>query len=253
MSSGCACAFCLVNYMFTDSSLNEFFLDTVFEREKPAKRQEYLLVCSREIEALSSSKRHREKIQMLLSDTEGNVLDNANLSTSLLELRKELGKSDDRVSGMRDMKRDMVLSSMQYMSAAKHATTLYQTIQQLYRINHMYQYSFDWFTKVFRSSIENSNKSNNIEKRLRYLKDHLTYSLFCQVSYSLQQEDCLIFAFLLCCKLMISEGRIPKQGLEMLMQLWEAVTLDNLSAVNVTESPTYGSVPQVLDWMNPKA
>ena len=79
--------------MFTQASLNEFFLDTVFEREKPAKRQEYLLVCGREIEALSSSKRHREKIQMLLSDTEGSVLDNANLSTTLLELRKELGKA----------------------------------------------------------------------------------------------------------------------------------------------------------------
>ena len=69
-------------------------LDTVFEREKPAKRQEYILVCGREIEALSSSKRNREKIQNLLGDMEGNVLDNANLSTNLLELRKELGKYD---------------------------------------------------------------------------------------------------------------------------------------------------------------
>ena len=72
----------------------------------------------------------------------------------------------------------------------------------------MYQYSFDWFTKVFRSSIENSNKSNNIEKRLRYLKDHLTFSLYCQISYSLQPQegDGLIFAFLLCCQLMMAEG-----------------------------------------------
>jgi dynein heavy chain, axonemal len=45
----------------------------------------------------------------------------------------------------------------------------------------MYKYSFDWFVKVFKVSIENSNKSKNMEKRLRYLKDHLTYSLFCQV------------------------------------------------------------------------
>ena len=49
------------------------------------------MVCGREIEALSSSKRNREKIQNLLGDMEGNVLDNANLSTNLLELRKELG------------------------------------------------------------------------------------------------------------------------------------------------------------------
>ena len=56
---------CVVNFTFTPMSLHEFFLDTVFEREKPAKRQEYLLVCGREIEALSSSKKHREKIQVI--------------------------------------------------------------------------------------------------------------------------------------------------------------------------------------------
>ena len=47
----------VINYMFTECSLNEFFLDTVFEKEKPAKRQEYLLICGREIEALSASRR----------------------------------------------------------------------------------------------------------------------------------------------------------------------------------------------------
>ena len=48
-----------------------------------------------------------------------------------------LGKSDDRVSGMRDMKRDMRAASAEYLSAAKHATILYLTIQQLVRINRM--------------------------------------------------------------------------------------------------------------------
>ena len=69
-----------------------------------------------------------------------------------------------------DMKKDLRSQSMSYISAAEHATVLYLTIQQLIRIGHMYQYSFELFTKVFKSSIENSNKSNNIEKRLRYLK-----------------------------------------------------------------------------------
>ncbi len=241
---------CLVNFSFTKASLNEFFLDTVFEREKPAKRQEFLLVCSREIESLSASRRHREKIQVLLNEAEGNVLDNANLSSSLLELRKELSKSDDRVSGMRDMKRDMKSSSMKYFSAAQHATILFQTIQDLVRINHMYQYSFDWFTRVFRSSIENSNKSNNIDKRLRYLKDHLTYSLFCQVSYSLQQGDRLIFGFLLTCRLMIAEDRVPLVALEMVADLWKVVTKDDLSAVKQAPSMEFGPVPAVLqDWL----
>ena len=150
---------------------------------------------------------------------------------------------------MRDMKRDMKASSAEYLSAAKHATILYQTIQQLVRINHMYQYSFDWFTKVFRSSIENSNKSNNIEKRLRYLKDHLTFSLYCQVSYSLQPQegDGLIFAFLLCCRLMMAEDRVPQVGLELLIELWKVVTADGAKQ---EPSEEFGPVPNVINWMS---
>ena len=189
---------------------------------------------------------------MLLSETEGNVLDNANLSSSLLELRKELGKSDDRVSGMKDMKKDMKTASLQYLSAAQHATILYETIQHLRCINPMYQYSFDWFTKVFRSSIENSNKSNNIEKRLRYLKDHLTYSLFCQVSYSLQDEDGLIFAFLLCCKLMIKENKVPAQGLAMLIKLWKVVTTEDIASSNDNDK-SKEVLPPGLDWLGQSA
>ena len=210
------CSF--VNYGFTSNSLNEFFLDTVFEKEKPAKRQEYILICTREIEAMTASRRHRDRIQSLLTETEGSILDNANLSSQLLELRKELNKSDDRAVGMRDMKRELKNVSKMYTSAAVHATVLYQTIQQLKRICHMYQYSFEWFSRVFRLSIENSNKSNSIEKRLRYLKDHFTYSLFCQISYSLQQKDRLIFAFLLCSRLLISENKIQAAALNKLVR-----------------------------------
>ena len=38
------------------------FQDTVFEREKPAKRQEYLLVCGRETESLLLSKKVLHRI-----------------------------------------------------------------------------------------------------------------------------------------------------------------------------------------------
>lgn len=99
------------------------------------------------------------------------------------------------------------------------------------------------------ANLFNSNKSNNIEKRLRYLKDHLTYSLFCQVSYSLQNEDGLIFAFLLCCKLMIKEQKVPVKGLEMLIELWKVVTTEDVARDCKGQAETYGQVPAVLSWL----
>ena len=53
--------------------------------------------------------------------------------------------------------------------------SLFMAVKQLRYINQMYEYEFDWFVKVFKLSIENSNKSKIIEKRLRYLKVNFRY------------------------------------------------------------------------------
>ena len=52
-----------------------------------------------------------------------------------------------------------------FAPAATHATTLYVTVRQLKFISPTYEYEFEWFVKVFKLSIENSNKSKIIEKR----------------------------------------------------------------------------------------
>ena len=48
-------------------------------------------------------------------------------------------------------------------------------------------------------------------------KDHLTYSVFSQVSNSLWQRDRLVFAFLLCCHLLVGEGKLDQNSLDQLV------------------------------------
>lgn len=80
----------IVNFNFTKECMTNYFMDIVFECEMPAKRQEYLLICDREIEAINVSKRCRERISKLFTDTETNILDSVNVINVTFETLKVL-------------------------------------------------------------------------------------------------------------------------------------------------------------------
>nr|CAD7604628.1 unnamed protein product [Timema genevievae] len=95
-----------------------------------------------------------------------------------------------------------------YIPVANRAQILFFCLSDLANIDPMYQYSLEWFVAIFINSIITTEKSGDIDSRVLSINDHFTFSLFSNVCRSLFEKHKLHFAFLLCVRILMDEGRI---------------------------------------------
>jgi dynein heavy chain len=69
----------------------------------------------------------------------------------------------------------------------------------------MYQYSLQWFQRLFAAGVQKSEQSEDPETRVKLLNDYFTLSLYQNVCRSLFEANKLIFSVLLCTKIL--QGR----------------------------------------------
>jgi len=122
--------------------------------------------------------------------------------------------------------KDIDLTRAEYVPVAVNTQILFFCVSDLANVDPMYQYSLEWFTNIFLTSIQSApraginlniskDKIDNkflyldvLEKRIKNINEYFTFSLYCNVCRSLFEKHKLLFAFLLTVRILVEQKKI---------------------------------------------
>ncbi|KAG7477961.1 hypothetical protein MATL_G00075170 [Megalops atlanticus] len=198
----------LINFTLSPSGLEDQLLGCVVAEERPdleeAKNQ--LIVSSARMK--QELKEIEDQILFRLSSVEGNPVDDEELIRVLGASKVKAAEIEAKVMVAEETERDIDATRLEYVPVAVRTQILFFCVSDLSNVDPMYQYSLEWFLGIFMAGIANSEKADTVAQRITNINEFFTFSLYCNVCRSLFEKHKLMFAFLLCARIMMNENKI---------------------------------------------
>ncbi|EFN74153.1 Dynein heavy chain 7, axonemal [Camponotus floridanus] len=201
----------VIDFSMPDKTLRDKLLDIVVAKERPELQDKFEALRIQDATNKKVLQQQEDNILSTLSSTTTNILEDEN-AIQILDSSKTLTANImKRQEAARSMTEDINKFRDVYLQFADHCAGLFCTLTTLSNLNHMYRFSFSWFIQLYITSIETSNRSIVLEKRLQFLKSSFTRNLHSSVCRSLFEKHKLLYSFLLCVKILMDARQTTQE------------------------------------------
>ncbi|KAJ8673423.1 hypothetical protein QAD02_004685 [Eretmocerus hayati] len=209
----------VIDFLLPSDAIRDRLLDIVIFRERPELQEKFEKILIENINNKRILKQQEDTILYTLSKSNANILEDE-AAIKILDSSKSLAVDLlRRQEATRITKEEIDAFRETYSQFTKYCADLYDTLNLLPNLNHMYRFSLSWFTQLYMKSIETSNRSVIHKRRIDYLKTSSIQNLHQSVNNALFERHKLIYSFILCVKTLMDTEQITMQEFSIFMNI----------------------------------
>lgn len=209
----------IINFALTRQSLVDQLIDIVVAKERPDLGEQRQTFISRNVENIMKLFEVESNILEIIGSSEADILDDEAAVEAFEKFKQIVNDIQKKQQALQKNAISIDEYGENYRPVAELASVIFYCIDNLSKIDRMYQFSVQWFFNLYITSIEKSNKSKDIEKRVKILLSTLSQNAYRIVCRSIFEKDKLMFSFILTLRILMEKGEIDNDELDFLFTL----------------------------------
>ncbi|XP_064397591.1 dynein beta chain, ciliary-like isoform X3 [Halichondria panicea] len=208
----------LINFTVTKDGLEEQLLAEVVATERPDLERTKAELTKQQNDFKIKLKELEDSLLSRLSSAGGNFLGDTALVENLETTKRTAAEIEQKVAEAKVTEKKINEARENYRPAAARASLLYFILNDLNKINPLYQFSLKTFSVVFHKAIERAEESDDVKQRILNLIDSITYSVFVYTTRGLFERDKLTFTSQVTFQVLLMNNQIDPLELDFLLR-----------------------------------
>ncbi|XP_058061407.1 LOW QUALITY PROTEIN: dynein beta chain, ciliary-like [Anopheles bellator] len=208
----------LINFTVTRDGLEEQLLAEVVKAERPDLEKQKADLTTEQNSFKITLKLLEDDLLSRLSSAGENVLEDASLVLNLEKTKKTAAEVEVKVRESRKTSEQIDVARESYRTAAERASILYFILNDLHKINPIYQFSLKAFTTVFKDAIGQTPHADKLKERVANLIESITFAVHMYTTRGLFEKDKLIFMAQMAIQILLQAKEIDPTELDFLLR-----------------------------------